>query len=751
MKSTPIAPHGLDHHQSVLHLIHTNEYCQAAELCEQLIAEGADALWPHWYFGLAQLLQGNEEEAQLCWVMAIAEADPEQAEAWTAELISVLQAEAERREEEKDLHAAWLIRQHIKEADPANLENLLHIVHLLLQPAEPDQIDWDAIADLGIIELLNSSDELTVDVDGLIDTLKQLLDAKPEHLFILNLFEASIPHIREPEAINKAIGVVVGRMAYLSTWLHHNRLACAYGELCLKLDPNHSQVLMRLAMYYQTDYQLEKGMEMAQRYVETCTTLIHKTLANAILLRGLMYTGARWVEALAVLNRQTELLNQLLEEHQFDPDYIVDASLVCVSFFFYGYFNDNPAEVRPLLNKVGEFYQKEIYAHLEHQQKDYRPYPLAPLRRSLDRKKLRIGYLGRFMMRHSVGWLSRWVFEHYDRDRFEVYAYFNQQARVQDFSKTWFASKATRACAFEGDILGIAEAIQEDEIDILIDMDSLTADYSYGVMALKPAPVQVSWLGFDASGCPGVDYFLADPYVLPDNAQDYYSEKIWRMPNTYIAVDGFEVDVPTLRRDQLGIPHDAVVYLSAQAPYKRNPDTLRLQMQVLKNVPGSYFLLKGLGDRAGLQTLFHQIAEEEGVSADRIIFLERDRDEPTHRANLAIADVVLDTFPYNGATTTMETLWMGIPMVTLVGQQFSARNSYGMMMNVGVTEGIAWTAEEYLNWGVRLGQDEALRQQIAWKLRQSRHTSPLWNAKAFTQELERAYEQMWANYLEQRQ
>lgn len=121
--------------------------------------------------------------------------------------------------------------------------------------------------------------------------------------------------------------------------------------------------------------------------------------------------------------------------------------------------------------------------------------------------------------------------------------------------------------------------------------------------------------------------------------------------------------------------------------------------------------------------------------------------EATHRANLAIADVVLDTYPYNGATTTLETLWMCLPLVTRVGQQFAARNSYTMMMNAGITEGISWTDEEYIEWGIRLGKDAKLRQEISWKLRQSRQTAPLWNAKQFTREMEKAYEQMWANYI----
>jgi predicted O-linked N-acetylglucosamine transferase (SPINDLY family) len=213
-------------------------------------------------------------------------------------------------------------------------------------------------------------------------------------------------------------------------------------------------------------------------------------------------------------------------------------------------------------------------------------------------------------------------------------------------------------------------------------------------------------------------------------------------------VDGFEVGVPSLRREHLDIESEAVVYLSAQRGYKRHPDTARLQMKIIKEVPNSYFLIKGGADEKSIKNFFIKIAQEVGVDSDRLRFLPTVPSEAVHRANLGIADVVLDTYPYNGATTTLETLWMGVPLVTRVGEQFAARNSYTMMINAGLTEGIAWTDDEYIEWGVRLGKDAALRQQISWKLRQSRQTSPLWKAKQFTREMENAYEQMWERYLE---
>jgi predicted O-linked N-acetylglucosamine transferase (SPINDLY family) len=366
------------------------------------------------------------------------------------------------------------------------------------------------------------------------------------------------------------------------------------------------------------------------------------------------------------------------------------------------------------------------------------------------KKRLKIGYLSYCLRRHSVGWLARWVFEYHDPERFEIYAYLlgSESKLTQDPLEEWYTGKVSKARKLGLHGPEAAEIICEDEIDILVELDSLTLNTSCEIMMLKPAPIQVSWLGWDSPGIPNIDYFIADPYVLPESAEDYYVEKIWRLPQSYIAVDGFELDVPRVRRDQLNIPNDAVAYVSFQRGYKYNAHTVRLQMQIIKAVPNSYFLVKGLGDEESLKKFFTEIAESEGVNADRLRFLPIVATETIHRANLGIADVVLDTYPYNGATTTMETLWMGIPMVTRVGEQFSARNSYTMMMNAGVTEGIAWTDEEYVEWGIRLGKEPVLRQQISWKLRQSRQTAPLWNGKQFTREMEKAYEEMWHRYLE---
>ncbi|MCS6942843.1 MAG: O-linked N-acetylglucosamine transferase, SPINDLY family protein, partial [Geminocystis sp.] len=360
-------------------------------------------------------------------------------------------------------------------------------------------------------------------------------------------------------------------------------------------------------------------------------------------------------------------------------------------------------------------------------------------------KKLKIGYIGHTLRSHSVGLLSRWLISHHDRENFSIYVYLVCQP--EDYiTQTFFINRVDKTYSGGRNVNEYITEIEKDEVDILVDLDSLTHNITAIVMSLKPAPIQVSWLGMDSSGIPSLDYFIADPYVLPDSAQEYYREKIWRLPHVYIAVDGFEIDIPTLKRQHLGIEEEAVVYLNVQNSFKRNPHIIRLQMQILKAVANSYLLIKGFGDEKATKDLFATIATEEGVNPDRIKFLPPTPTEAIHRANLKIADVVLDTYPYNGATTTLETLWQEIPIVTRVGEQFAARNSYTFMMNVGVREGIAFTDEEYVEWGIKLGKDENLRNKVSWQLRQAKHTSPLWNARQFARDMENAYRQMWEIY-----
>jgi predicted O-linked N-acetylglucosamine transferase (SPINDLY family) len=723
------------------------DYHDAEIFYEQAI-EAEPAIKSHyWHLGLTLLLQGQEAEAQTTWLLGMAEGEPEQVELWTAELLLVLQKEADRQVTLPDYTMAWAIRQHIREITPEDINNLLHLIGLSILL---ENYTGEELSALGVMELLESEPLIPLDSDLLMQVLKSILDYAPFHPSSLAFASVSLAHIREPEIFVHLIVLASITIANSSP-----QLAASFMELCRRLDDeslgNRQRLsfLHHLASFYQNARQYDRGIEVAKFCYSLAEELPDKIFAIYKILRGLMGAVGYWEEVSSLIEQHKSQLEMLIQQHPTSLTSNTVLSLFCTTFFF-PYLQDQAKNNRQIQNQVAALCQANIEVYGREQVERYQKRYLVNKSSGVASKKLKIGYLSHCFGMHSVGWLARWLFQYHDRDRFQINAYFMAYRKkpIYDSLEDWYSQQADRAFKGSFSPFEMADQISQDEVDILIDLDSTTLDLNCEVLGLKPAPIQVTWLGWDASGLPAIDYFIADPYVLPESAQDYYSEKIWRLPHTYIGIDGFEMDVPTLRREDLNIPSDAVVYMSSQVGYKRHPDTARLQMKIVAEVPNSYFLIKGGGGEESLKNFFNQLAQEEGVACHRLRFLPQDPTEAIHRANLGIADVVLDTYPYNGATTTLETLWMCIPLVTRVGEQFSARNSYTMMMNVGVIEGIAWTDDQYVEWGVRLGKDAVLRQQISWKLLQSRRTSPLWNGKQFAREMENAYEQMWQIYLE---
>lgn len=736
---TPPASLSQDWQQQATFYSEQGRFAQAAELYEKAIEIEPSQYSYYWHLGLLLLLQEQEQEAQTTWLFALSEIDADQIAAAIAELSAILDIEAERRVEKQEQTTAWAIRQHLREICPTNISNLLSLVSLSI---DLELLTDSTFEEIGLIQQLTDPTE-EIPLQYLLNVFQKLLQTASASPSLIKFAEAATVLLQDTIGLVDAILSGILRFGFS----HRNsKFAIELAECALKINPDHTEILGLVASLHQITGNYDKGIEIARRRYELSHNLPEQIYSNNLLLRGFLETGGRWQEAVETAQHHRELLAAIVNQQ---PENLGSTYLTRLlnSGYYLVYLQDQPKQWRTLENQVLKFAQTELQRHAAENGKQY-----IHQKRDRTNKPLKIGYLSHCMATHSVGWLARWLFQHHDHNQFEIYGYFLGYREVYDPLQTWYVDAVDHAYKFNAGgadtHLEIADQIYRDEIDILIDLDSITLDISCQVLCLKPAPIQVTWLGWDASGLPAIDYFIADPYVLPNDAQSYYSEKIWRLPQTYIAVDGFEVDPPTLRREDLDIPEDAIVYLSAQRGYKRHQDHARTQLQIIKQVPNSYFLIKGISDGASVQDFFYKLAEEEGVSRDQLRFLEVDPSCQSHRANLQIADIVLDTFPYNGATTTLETLWMGIPIVTRVGEQFAARNSYGMMMNVGVTEGIAFSDREYIEWGIRLGTDADLRQSVMSKLHQAKRTAPLWKGKQFAREMESAYQAMWRTYLE---
>ena len=714
-------------HSQVEPAIIQGDFWQVSQFYEELIEREPLEISHYWYLGLAYLLEAREEEAQTTWLFVLSQGDEQEVMLWTVDLVNILDGEARRQLELGNLETSWLIRGHIREISPDNIDNLLRFILLAIDLNYFDKEQLKAWLFVDVLKT-NSINFQSLDLGLLVEVLEKFLDSQiPETVPYL---EAIFQSHCQRQTFIKVVEAKVPSLAR-----NNKPLAIDIINTCLAVEPEQIYLLAELYQCYFDNRDFAAAIQVANQLKTSCQGLPSQAVADFIALYVKLFSGD-WVDIKADIEEYAESLQKSIANQEcprlLDKPYITILSPLT-------YLEDNPRKNRYISNCVGQLFQEYVRnnSNCNYLQK-------STIKDS--KKVLKIGYIAHTLYNHSIGLIARWLMKYHDYNEFHVSLYLVSQK--EDIITEIFFKNQVNACynlAIKPRL--IAEKISQDNIDILVDLDSITNNATCQVMALKPAPIQVTWLGFDASGIPAIDYYLADNYVLPADAQEYYREKIWRLPNSYICVDGVEVASPSLRRDDLGIPEDAINYLTVQTGVKRNPETIRLQLQVLKAVPNSYLSIQGLSDAKSVEKLFFKIAEEEGINYERLKILPL---YPTgiYRANLRIADVVLDTYPFTGGMTTLDVLWMGIPLVTKVGQQWSSRNSYTLMVNAGISEGIAWSDEEYIDWGIKLGKDEQLRRKVIAKLDESRKNSPIWNARQFTKNVENAYRQMWQIYCE---
>jgi predicted O-linked N-acetylglucosamine transferase (SPINDLY family) len=693
----------------------------------------------YWQTGVDLALKGDITEAQSTWLLPFLEIDSATDEATiTDSLAKYLDQAADQQNNAGNLENAINLRQFLQELLPHDINNLLKLVYLSIHNCS---FEIDLLSDCSVILFLQEAEQESIIQEALDRGIKAILEFfQPSDIEIIaDLIAVCLQ--KSPRLIT-TLSVIANEAFVLAYKQSRPDCSIRILEACLNNSPKnlHLSIQCSLSDSAAKAGQVSKAIQVAQECYESSLYLSteEQVRASHMRLSVFMDTGD-WLKIPATAQEHLLLLQRFIAE---SPNKLLAGGTIVNSSYFLNYLYDEPQKLHFLRNEIGKIYTKNLQVVLEVENNNPEAMP----------KKigvLRIGYIASSLRKHSVGWLSRWLFTHHDRQNLEIFLYHVNQQDNDPFNHTFFRDKAHFSSYCDTNVDQIVNQIKQDQIDILVDLDSLSFSTTYEVMCHKPAPVQVTWLGWDASGCPAIDYYIADPYVLPANASEYYSAQIWRLPHTYLAIDGFESDVPSRKRADYDLPEDAIVYLCNQKSYKHHPDILRLQLQIIKSVPNSYLLIKLRTRGDGLIESYQALLDEVGIDMKQLRFLIRDDHEYSHRANLTIADVVLDTFPYNGATTTLETLWMNVPMVTKVGEAFVARNSYTFMKNAGLTEGIAWTDEEYVEWGIRLGTDRKLRQQVRGKLLTSRKTSPLWNAQQFTKDMESAYQSMWQKYLEQ--
>lgn len=414
------------------------------------------------------------------------------------------------------------------------------------------------------------------------------------------------------------------------------------------------------------------------------------------------------------------------------------------------YLERSPTEpMRPLLFPISASRQREYAArHAGYlmwtaqalQKGDWTPPP-----RQATAKHLRIGYLSPDFRDHAVGHLVGAVFAGHDRRRFEVHGYCWGPPDSSG-TRERIAAGCDRLHAVEElTDEALLARLREDGIDIAVDLAGYTAHSRAALFAARVAPLQVGWLGYPGTtGGSFIDYLVADEFIIPRAHEAHFSERIVRLPHSYLTYDPTRPVATPLSRAEYGLPEHAVVLACLGQTRKINPLVFDPWMAVLREQPDAVLWLAGAYAPA-MENLRRE-AEARGVAGERLIFAQFAATRAEYLARYRVVDLTLDTFPYGSHTTAADALWAGCPLVAVTGETFASRVSGSILRAAGLPELVTGSLEEYRSLVLDLTRDAARRQRLRARLEALRTTSPLFDPDRFVRALEHAYTTMWQRY-----
>lgn len=528
-------------------------------------------------------------------------------------------------------------------------------------------------------------------------------------------------------------------------------LAKSCYHLALELEPNRYQNWFDLALVASK----EKKRTEAIRYYQKVLAINPDHDETMVNLGALLIHQGKFTEAIALLEQALKRDEQnSMAYHNLAICYVYQGQLAEAAFYANQAVQNKPEDpgyhshLLTILSAMTEirsedlaqvsrvWYDNHVVAKALPQITHYA--------NSLDGDRpLRVGFVSGDFKRHSVSYFVKPIFEHHHPEQIEIYAYaqVEEPDDLTDTLKTF--------CDHWRDTVNLedqemANQIQQDQIDILVDLSGHTLFNRLSVFGMKPAPIQATYLGYPATtGLPTVDYWITDTQLHPKDTQERAVEEIWRLPRCYISYDPPNPSPPIgpLPQTQLGV----ITFGSFNASRKLTSQTLKIWSEILKQVPRSRLLLKCSDPRYSPQLMIESFMKL-GIDRERLI-VYRNSPYQDHLNLYNQVDLHLDPMPYTGCTTTCEALWMGVPTLTLAGQKKMERMSTSILAHTGLENFIAQTPEDYIAKAVEFVTHPEYLALLRQTLRDRLKTSQLLDGIGLTHALETAFRQMWHRYL----
>jgi predicted O-linked N-acetylglucosamine transferase (SPINDLY family) len=369
-----------------------------------------------------------------------------------------------------------------------------------------------------------------------------------------------------------------------------------------------------------------------------------------------------------------------------------------------------------------------------------------PLGRGRSRRdRIHIAYLSANLNDHAVARLIAGVFETHDKSRFETTGVSFGSDRGEMHARVGRAFDHFLDVRTKSD-RDVAQVLAEMEVDIAIDLMGFTENCRLGIFAFRPAPIQVNYLGFPGTiGADYIDYIIADRFVLKDDQQRHFTEQVVYLPDCYLPNDASRrMKQPAPTRAEAGLPETGFVFCSFNQSYKFTPEMFDIWMRLLRAMDGSVLWLPVYAPVA--MGNLRREAEARGVSAQRLVFAPFAETVEDHLSRLRLADLFLDTLPYNSHTSTCDALFAGVPVVTCPGTAFAGRVAASALYAHGVPELIADTLGGYEELALSIAGDPEKATRLRAKIARHRDTHALFDTTRFTRHLERAYTGMWERH-----
>jgi predicted O-linked N-acetylglucosamine transferase (SPINDLY family) len=370
---------------------------------------------------------------------------------------------------------------------------------------------------------------------------------------------------------------------------------------------------------------------------------------------------------------------------------------------------------------------------------------LGPIIKRSRQLKIRLGYYSADFHNHATTYLMAELFEQHDKGKFELIAFSygpNKKDEMRNRVKQAFNQFIDVTAMSDK---AIAHLSRELGIDIAIDLKGLTQDTRLGIFSYKAAPIQVSYLGYPGTlGVDYIDYLIADKTLIPQESQQYYSEKIVYLPHSYQVNDSQRIiSQKKFTKQELGLPQEAFVFCCFNNNFKITPDVFDSWVRILKAVNASVLWL--IEDNPSAAMNLQKEAALRGLDPARLVFAKR-MVLPEHLARHKVADLFLDTLPYNAHTTASDSLWAGLPVLTCMGEGFASRVAGSLLNAIGLPELVTEIQTDYEALAIELATNPAKLKAIKSKLDKNRLTTPLFDTAVFAKHIETAYSKMYEQY-----